>query len=170
MGEESGISSVKGDNNNIHERIALSKLTCKMIAEKPIEGWGLSNWKVFAPAHGQVTFSPFIRLQNPHNDYLLVWSEAGYCPCYYILSFCGYPSGNPINCWVRDDAWNKNHGACGLNLTDCIFHFIFFGSLGEAGNAINVGINLSNSNLLTRYEAPETFQNSPVIINHHFIF
>lgn len=159
MGEESGISSVKGDNNNIHERIALSKLTCKMIAEKPIAGWGLSNWKVFAPAHGQVTFSPFIRLQNPHNDYLLVWSEAGVLSLLLYTLILWVPIRQSYKLLSKGRRETKIMALAAL-ISLIVFSILsFFGSPRERPvTQLMLGLILTIVTFLTRYEAPETFQ------------
>lgn len=78
--------SVDRDNNNIHERILLIKNTLKMIKEHP-NGVGLSNWKIFIPQYGVVSFAYHVRQEYPHNDFLCVLSETGPIGVLFYLLF-----------------------------------------------------------------------------------
>lgn len=76
------------DDNNIHERIVLARNTWRMIKESSFLGVGISNWKIFCPKYGAVSYTDHIRVDYPHNDYLSVLAEAGiFGILFYVLFF-----------------------------------------------------------------------------------
>jgi len=78
------------DNNNIHERLAMIGNTVRMVQDSPVLGSGIGNWKFLIPTYGQVSFSPYIRLQNPHNDFLWILSESGLLGLTTYVAFLVY--------------------------------------------------------------------------------
>ncbi|MGH7495569.1 MAG: O-antigen ligase family protein [bacterium] len=66
--------------SSVDERLALWARTRRMIREHPVLGVGLGNWKIVIPSYGTAGLrSEFgiVHFQQPHNDYLWVWSESG---------------------------------------------------------------------------------------------
>lgn len=73
-------NSFASDNGSGKDRIELWKRTYQMIAEQPVWGVGLANWKTeilkFGNA-GLVSENQITYYQRPHNDFLWVASELG---------------------------------------------------------------------------------------------
>jgi O-antigen ligase len=67
--------------NSTYERLMLWKNSLLMIADHPLVGSGLANWKIFVPAYGmgsaKYMSSGGVRFVHPHNDFLLIASELG---------------------------------------------------------------------------------------------
>jgi len=79
-------------SSSIYERSFLLKNTLKMIAEKPLTGSGLSNWKLLYHKYGVGDADNFSKgtthFQRPHNDYLWIAAESGMISLLaYILIF-----------------------------------------------------------------------------------
>ena len=73
--------NVKTNNNSVFDRILMIRNSLKMIADHPLTGAGLNNWKLLYPSYGiggtEVINSGAMNFEHPHNDYLLVFSEQG---------------------------------------------------------------------------------------------
>lgn len=69
------------NNNSVFERIIIWRNSLRMIAEFPLMGAGLNNWKLFYSKYGiggtQYINTGLINYEHPHNDYLLVLAEQG---------------------------------------------------------------------------------------------
>lgn len=66
--------------SSIHERLRLWEKTGQMIADYPIGGVGLGNWKIMLPRYGTAGLrseSGEIHFIRPHNDFLWVFAETG---------------------------------------------------------------------------------------------
>ena len=65
--------------------------TLKLIKQKPVAGWGAGSWKVQSLRYsvkGTQMEDAITFYQNPHNDYLWIWSEAGIVTLvFYLLIF-----------------------------------------------------------------------------------
>jgi O-antigen ligase len=76
------LSMTRDENNNsVFERLVIWRNSLKMIADYPLLGAGLNNWKLLNPSYGiggtMFTNSGFVNYEHPHNDYLLIFSEEG---------------------------------------------------------------------------------------------
>ncbi|MBP6532410.1 MAG: O-antigen ligase family protein [Bacteroidia bacterium] len=73
--------NVKTNNNSIFDRILMIRNSLKMIADHPLTGVGLNNWKLLYTTYGvggtEVINSGAMNFEHPHNDYLLIFSEQG---------------------------------------------------------------------------------------------
>ncbi len=72
-----------GDLSNLDRRTVFWENSLQMIQEKPIFGVGPGNWKIYFPKYGLEKMDVVVQegitnIQRPHNDYLWVWSEAGF--------------------------------------------------------------------------------------------
>lgn len=66
--------------SSIDERLRLWEKTLQMIADHPIGGVGLGNWKIMLPRYGAAGLrseSGEIHFVRPHNDFLWVFAETG---------------------------------------------------------------------------------------------
>ena len=74
-------STTRANNNSTFERILLWRNTVQLINDNPLSGCGAGNWKLLYPKYG-ISGTRFIETgamhyEHPHNDYLLIASEAG---------------------------------------------------------------------------------------------
>src|SRR5205085_2854870 len=74
-------SSARANNNSTYERIMLWRNTVKLIEDDPLTGCGAGNWKLIYPKYG-ISGTRYIETgsthyEHPHNDYLVIASEAG---------------------------------------------------------------------------------------------
>jgi len=74
-------STARSNNNSTFERILLWRNTLGLIQEYPLSGCGAGNWKLLYPKYG-ISGTRYIETgathyEHPHNDYLLMASEAG---------------------------------------------------------------------------------------------
>ncbi len=69
------------NNNSVFERLLLWRNTSRMIADHPLLGVGINNWKLYNPLYGiggtQFINTGLINYEHPHNDYLLILAEQG---------------------------------------------------------------------------------------------
>jgi O-antigen ligase len=69
------------NNNSAFERILLWRNTAQLIKENPVTGCGAGNWKLLYPKFGisgtRYIETGSVHYEHPHNDYLLIASEAG---------------------------------------------------------------------------------------------
>ncbi len=66
--------------SSIDERLRLWEKTRQMIADHPLGGVGLGNWKIMLPRYGAAGLrseSGEIHFMRPHNDFLWVFAETG---------------------------------------------------------------------------------------------
>lgn len=83
MQSESMSKALAGANlpvSSIDERLRLWEKTLQMIADHPIGGVGLGNWKIMLPRYGAAGLrseSGEIHFVRPHNDFLWVFAETG---------------------------------------------------------------------------------------------
>jgi O-antigen ligase len=74
-------STTKANSNSTFERILLWRNSIELIKENPLSGCGANNWKLFYPKFGiggtRFIEAGYVHYEHPHNDYLLVASEAG---------------------------------------------------------------------------------------------
>lgn len=82
------------DNESKKERLVLWKKTIELIQDKPFIGYGLGQWKLYAPSKNlndtRVKFGNII-FQQPHNDYLWVASELGVLGLIVYALLLAYP-------------------------------------------------------------------------------
>lgn len=73
------INSVFNPNYASNEwRIEIWEATLQLIKDEPLTGVGAGNWKIsIYPYYSEYLPSVFRQWNNPHNDYLLVFSEKG---------------------------------------------------------------------------------------------
>ena len=74
-------STAKANSNSTFERIMLWRNSIGLINENPLSGCGANNWKLLYPKFG-ISGTSYIEggnvhYEHPHNDYLLIASEAG---------------------------------------------------------------------------------------------
>lgn len=71
----------KANQNSTYERLFLWKNSVKMIADHPLFGCGMANWKIEMPSYGMgnaaYMTTDATRFVHPHNDFLLIASETG---------------------------------------------------------------------------------------------
>jgi O-antigen ligase len=81
-------------NSSWGGRIDMYKATAKIIAENPMFGVGLGNWKLIYPKFANNTIytdNNFTKItQRPHNDFLWLLSEVGIPTMIFILTFLIY--------------------------------------------------------------------------------
>ncbi len=69
------------NGNSVYERLLLWRNSLKMIAEQPLFGSGLTNWKTeqmkFGVGGTAHLNNGYVGFEHPHNEYLLIWSEQG---------------------------------------------------------------------------------------------
>lgn len=74
-------STAKVNSNSTFERMLLWRNSIGLIKENPLSGSGANNWKLFYPKFGiggtRFIEAGYVHYEHPHNDYLLVASEAG---------------------------------------------------------------------------------------------
>ena len=74
-------STAKVNSNSTFERMLLWRNSFELIKENPLTGCGANNWKLFYPKFGiggtRFIEAGYVHYEHPHNDYLLVASEAG---------------------------------------------------------------------------------------------
>lgn len=74
-------STAKANSNSAFERMLLWRNSIELIKENPLSGCGAGNWKLFYPKFGiggtRFIEAGYVHYEHPHNDYLLVASEAG---------------------------------------------------------------------------------------------
>ena len=79
--EDSSLQNSKQIYGSFTERFVLWQHTLKMSADHPVFGCGISNWKTLYPGYGNfgIEFMDMgtLKLEHPHNDYLLFLSEQG---------------------------------------------------------------------------------------------
>jgi O-antigen ligase len=82
------------NNNSVFERLLLWRNTSRMIADHPLIGVGINNWKLFNPPYGiggtQFINSGLINYEHPHNDYLLILAEQGPVGLLLYLAFFAF--------------------------------------------------------------------------------
>lgn len=95
--------NVKTNNNSVFDRILMIRNSLKMIADHPLTGAGLNNWKLLYPSYGiggtEVINSGAMNFEHPHNDYLLVFSEQGIIGLILYLLFFIFVFGVWITKW-----------------------------------------------------------------------
>ncbi len=69
------------NDNSVYDRIILARASLKLIADQPLLGVGLSDWRIDIPRYG-ISGTPTlatgrIRFEHPHNEYLFIASESG---------------------------------------------------------------------------------------------
>ncbi len=83
MQSESMSKALAGANlpvSSIDERLRMWEKTLQMIADHPLGGVGLGNWKIVLPRYGAAGLrseSGEIHFVRPHNDFLWVFAETG---------------------------------------------------------------------------------------------
>lgn len=79
-----------GIHNSVPGRLALIPISFKAIREHPINGLGYGRFENWARAHS-------VTVNDPHNNFLLVWTELG------TIAFFGYLvlAGLPLWLWLR---------------------------------------------------------------------
>lgn len=77
------VGSQVGDLSNLNRRTVFWENSLQMIQDNPLTGVGPGNWKIHFPKYGLENMDVVVQegitnIQRPHNDYLWVWSEAGF--------------------------------------------------------------------------------------------
>lgn len=74
------------DDANRNQRIAIWKMTAKMIREHPVIGVGAGNWKIVIPDYYETGYNRtwYNNWRNPHNDFIWTMAEKG------ILGFIAF--------------------------------------------------------------------------------
>jgi|GEM_PF-2121339 len=79
--ENAFVTNSHANNNSIYERLMLWRNTVKMIAENPVTGAGINNWKLYLYKYGiagtDFISSGLVHYEHPHNDFLLMFAECG---------------------------------------------------------------------------------------------
>jgi O-antigen ligase len=81
MNPEKMDTTVRANSNSTFERLMLWRNSIELVKESPVTGCGLANWKLLYPKFGiggtRYIEGGNVHYEHPHNDYLLIASEAG---------------------------------------------------------------------------------------------
>ncbi|MEO8087928.1 MAG: O-antigen ligase family protein [Bacteroidota bacterium] len=84
-------STMRANSNSTFERILLWRNSIGLISENPFTGCGAGNWKLLYPKFGiggtRYIEGGNVHYEHPHNDYLLIASEAGIPACIAFIIF-----------------------------------------------------------------------------------
>ncbi len=76
--------------NSVYERALLWRNSFELASEHPLDGIGLSNWKVLYPKYGiggaHHLNSGVMHFEHPHNEYFLILAETGIVSLIFFLA------------------------------------------------------------------------------------